>query len=62
MIGIFWGAVRTASRILIMWDRRVVTRLDSEIGAFSVSCPFKPVENDKTWVFLGVYGPCVDAI
>lgn len=58
---VFLGAVGHAGGILVMWDRRVVVKTDVVIGEFSVSCCFKSVENDKSWLFSGVYGPCSDA-
>lgn len=44
---VYLEAVGSAGGILGMWDRRVITRMDSEMGSFSVSCLFKAVENDR---------------
>uniref|UniRef100_A0A2N9G6G4 Endonuclease/exonuclease/phosphatase domain-containing protein n=1 Tax=Fagus sylvatica TaxID=28930 RepID=A0A2N9G6G4_FAGSY len=47
-----------ASRgILLMWDSRVVEKLEGAVGYFSVSCKFKNVEDQHVWMFTGVYGP-----
>lgn len=56
----FLGAVVSAGGILVMWDKRVVSRMDVVMGNHSVSCLMKSVENDKLWIFSGVYGPCAD--
>ena len=39
----------------------MVTREESEVGSFSVSCLFRCVEDDFKWVFTGVYGPVVNS-
>ena len=31
--------------------------LDKEEGLFSVSCRFKFIEDDFSWIFTGLYGP-----
>jgi hypothetical protein len=43
--------------ILIMWDRRAVSRTDVCIGRFVVACLFQNVEDGLVWAFAGVYGP-----
>jgi exonuclease III len=43
--------------ILLMWDKRLVEKLEDAVGFFSVSCKFKNVEDQKIWMFTGVYGP-----
>ena len=42
---------------LLMWDKRLVEKLKDAVGFFSVSCKFKNVEDQKIWMFIGVYGP-----
>jgi endonuclease/exonuclease/phosphatase family metal-dependent hydrolase len=42
--------------ILLMWDRRVVSRIDSCLGRFVVACKFRNVEDGLVWAFAGVYG------
>uniref|UniRef100_A0A2N9HZL3 Endonuclease/exonuclease/phosphatase domain-containing protein n=1 Tax=Fagus sylvatica TaxID=28930 RepID=A0A2N9HZL3_FAGSY len=51
------GALRG---ILLMWDRRVVEKVDEAVGLFSVSCKFRCVADQYDWAFLGVYGPQSD--
>jgi hypothetical protein len=48
--------------ILLMWDRRVVSRIDSCMGRFVVACTFRNVEDGFEWAFAGVYGPNRDHI
>jgi hypothetical protein len=48
--------------ILLMWDRRVVSRIDSCAGRFVVACQFRNVEDGLVWAFAGVYGPTRDHI
>jgi hypothetical protein len=43
--------------ILLMWDRRVVTKLDICLGSFVVACSFRNVDDGLVWAFVGVYGP-----
>ena len=47
----------TAGGILLLWDKRKLDLLDSEIGSFSISCLFRNVEDGFQWTFTGVYGP-----
>jgi hypothetical protein len=49
-----WGGL---GRILIMWDCRVVSRIDSCMGIFVVAYLFRNVEDGLMWAFAGVYGP-----
>jgi exonuclease III len=43
--------------ILVMWDTKVVEKLEDAVGNFSVSCKFQCVLTRQEWVFIGVYGP-----
>jgi hypothetical protein len=62
-----WGNAHTdwchlgsqgASRgILLMWDRRVVEKLEVCEGRFIIACSFRSVEDNFEWAFAGVYGP-----
>ena len=45
--------------IVIFWDSCVLKLLAKEEGQFTVSCRFKFIVEDRTWVFTGVYGPTV---
>jgi hypothetical protein len=48
--------------ILLMWDRRAVSRIDSCLGRFVVACQFRNVEDGLVWAFAGVYGPNRDNV
>lgn len=50
------GAQGMAGGILMMWDNRTISKLDSDVGAFSVSCVFKNVDDAFEWVMTRVYG------
>ena len=50
-------SVRAFGGIILMWDKRVVDRVDVAIGNFSVSCRFREVATGFEWAFSGVYGP-----
>ncbi|KAL6330900.1 hypothetical protein AAG906_009328 [Vitis piasezkii] len=55
-----WGALDAqgaAGGILICWDKRTLEILEMEMGQFSISCRLRNVEDGKTWIFTGVYGP-----
>ena len=43
--------------ILLIWDKRRISLVDSLVGNFSVSCFFRMEEDGFQWVFSGVYGP-----
>jgi exonuclease III len=43
--------------ILLMWDRRVVSKLDECMGRYVVACSFRNVEDGLVWAIAGVYGP-----
>ena len=53
-------AVNTAGGILIMWDKRVVEKLDAVVGRFSVSCYWRGLVDGFDWACFGVYGPHSD--
>ena len=53
-------AVNTTGGILIMWDKRVVEKLDVVVGRFSVSCHWRGLVDGFDWVCSGVYGPHSD--
>jgi exonuclease III len=50
-------SIGASGGIILMWDRRVVDRVDEAIGCFSISCRFREVASGFEWVFSGVYGP-----
>ena len=49
-------ADQTASGVLIMWDRRVLEKLEVLVGLFLVSVQWKGVEVDFIWACSRVYG------
>ena len=54
---LYLGSMGASGGILLMWDSRVVEKLDDAVGNYSVSCKFRSVVNQSEWVFSGVYGP-----
>jgi hypothetical protein len=48
------------ARILIMWDRRVVEKVEECVAEFDVASSFRNVEDGFSWAFVGVYGPNFD--
>ena len=55
-----WRALNaegSAGGILLLWDKRRISLVDSVAGSFSVSCLFRMEDDDFQWVFSGVYGP-----
>ena len=51
------NAEGSAGSILLLWDKRRISMVDSVVGSFSVSCLFRMAEDGYQWVFSGVYGP-----
>ena len=51
------NAIHSAGGILLMWDKRVLEKLDCYIGTFSVSCQWKSLDDNFIWTGSGVYGP-----
>ena len=54
---LYLGSEGASSGILLMWDRRVVEKLEEAVGNFSISCRFKNVNDHFEWAFTGIYGP-----
>jgi hypothetical protein len=54
---LYLGSEGASGGIFFMWDRRVVEKIDSAVGHYSMSCKFQNVLDHKEWVFSGVYGP-----
>jgi hypothetical protein len=48
--------------MLIMWDKRIVEKIDGFVGEFVLACSFRSVVDDFSWAFVGVYGPNIDAL
>ena len=47
----------TVGGILLSWDKRRLSLMESEYGSFSFSCMFTTMEDDFQWMFMGVYNP-----
>ena len=45
--------------ILIGWDDKLVSFVDSQVGTFSLSIKFKNILDNFEWWLAGVYGPCI---
>jgi hypothetical protein len=43
--------------ILIMWDKRVVEKVDVCLGEFTLAVSFRNIADGFEWAFAGVYGP-----
>jgi len=52
-----FGSRGASGRILLMWDRRVVEKIEDCVGSYSVACFFRSVSDNVDWVFAGMYGP-----
>uniref|UniRef100_A0A2N9HE33 Uncharacterized protein n=1 Tax=Fagus sylvatica TaxID=28930 RepID=A0A2N9HE33_FAGSY len=55
------GSNGAAGGILLMWDKRVVEKVDEAAGYYSLSCKFRNVLDQFEWSFSGVYGPNLDS-
>jgi hypothetical protein len=51
------ASVGASGGILLMWDRRVVTKVEVCQGNFVVACSFRNTDDGLEWAFAGVYGP-----
>lgn len=49
-----------SSKILLMWDRRVVENIEECVGEFTVVCSFINVDDHFTWALTGVSAPNFD--
>ena len=47
----------TAGGILLFWDKRRLSLVESKYYSYSFSFLFKMVDDDFQWMFTGVYGP-----
>jgi exonuclease III len=54
------GSNGAAGGILLMWDRRMVEKVEEVAGNYSLSCKFRSVFDQFEWIFTGVYGPNLD--
>ena len=53
-------AIQTSGGVLLLWDKRVVEKVDVSVGLFSVSVLFRGVVDGFEWVCTGLYGPNAD--
>ena len=53
-------AIQTSRGVLLLWDKRVVEKVDVSIGLFSVSVLLRGVVDGFEWVYIGLYGPNAD--
>ena len=54
---LYLGSDGAFGGILLMWDSRVVEKVEEAVGHFLVSCKFKNVGDQFEWAFIGIYGP-----
>ena len=54
---LYLGFIGASGGVLVVWDRRMVEKIDKAVGRFFVSCKFKNVVDHFVWGFTGVYGP-----
>ena len=47
---LYLGSVGASCGILLMWDRRVVEKIEEVVGYFSISYRFKNVSDQFEWV------------
>jgi hypothetical protein len=51
------GSRGASGGILLMWDRRVVEKIEEYVGRYMVAYMFRSVTVNFNWSFAGVYGP-----
>ena len=49
--------MQTSGGVLLIWDKRVIEKLDVIVGKFSISVLLRGVVDDFVWACIGVYGP-----
>jgi hypothetical protein len=49
----FLGSRGALGGILLMWDRRVVKKLEDCVGRFSIACSFRSISDNFKWAFAG---------
>ena len=57
---VYLASLGASGGVVVMWDRRVVEKVEEYIGRYMVACSFKCVLDDFLWAFAGVYGPNLD--
>ena len=54
---LYLGSEGASGGILLMWDTRVVEKLEEAVRNFSILCSFKNVSDHFEWAFTGICGP-----
>jgi len=57
---VYWcylGSRGAFGGIWLMWDRRVVEKIEACGGIVTIACYFGCVSDSFEWAFAGVYGP-----
>jgi hypothetical protein len=54
---VYLGSRGASGGILLMWDKRVVEKIEEYVGQYVVACAFRSVTANFNWGFAGVYGP-----
>jgi hypothetical protein len=55
-------SIGASGGILLMWDRRVVTKIEVCLGNYLAACSFRNVGDGLLWAFAGVYGPTCNSL
>jgi hypothetical protein len=50
------GANGASCGILIMWDMRMVEKVEEYVGRYTLALSLRNAEDNFTWAFGGVYG------
>uniref|UniRef100_A0A2N9FBT2 Uncharacterized protein n=1 Tax=Fagus sylvatica TaxID=28930 RepID=A0A2N9FBT2_FAGSY len=58
----FLPTVGSAGGVLMIWDNRVLEKLNSMVSTFSMSCHWKGVVDGLEWVGTGLYSPTNDLL
>ncbi len=46
----------------MLWDSRILEKLDSMVGSFFVSCLWRGIDDGFVWVGRGLYDPNSDIL
>ena len=57
---LYSDSIGASDRVLVMWDKRTVEKINEAVGRFSVSCKFKNVKDQFELAFTSIYGPNSD--
>lgn len=57
---VYLASLGASGGVVVMWDRRVVEKVEDYIGRYMVACSFKCVSDGFLWAFASVYGPNLD--